>query len=90
MKTSDSIAIVGYGFNSDDGHINGMFRSLIEDENKRITIFHYTEYFSSDSDITLKSHYQERLRLKSSDGLNIVKINSSRENEEGQIWHSCL
>lgn len=90
MKTSDSIAIVGYGFNSDDGHINGMFRSLIEEENKTITIFHYTEYFSSDSDITLKSHYQERLRLKSSDGLNIVKINSSRENEEGQIWHSCL
>lgn len=90
MKNSDSIAIVGYGFNSDDGHINGMFRSLIEEENKAITIFHYTENFSADSEISLKSLYQERLRLKSSNSLNIVKINSSRENEEGQIWHSCL
>ena len=90
LKLSDSIAIVGYGFNSDDGHINGMFRSLIEEDNKLITIFHYTDNFSTDSELTLKNHYQERLRLKTSDNLKIIKINSLRENEEGQIWHSCF
>ena len=34
FKECDSIAIIGYGFNGDDGHINGMFRSLIEEEQK--------------------------------------------------------
>lgn len=41
FKECDSIAIIGYGFNGDDGHINGMFRSLIEEENKDVHIFHY-------------------------------------------------
>lgn len=90
LKHSDVIAIVGYGFNSDDGHINGMFRSLIEDEGKTITIFHYTENFQSESDIKLKSHYQERLRINSSDGLEIIKIDRDRKNESGLIWHACL
>lgn len=90
LKNSDVIAIVGYGFNSDDGHINGMFRSLIEDEGKTITIFHYTENFQSESDIKLKSHYQERLRINSADGLEIIKIDRNRKNEGGLIWHACL
>ncbi len=42
FKECDSIAIIGYGFNGDDGHINGMFRSLIEEEQKNIHIFHYS------------------------------------------------
>ena len=40
MKNSKSvIAIIGYGFNGDDGHINGMFRSLIEEEQKIFIFF---------------------------------------------------
>lgn len=30
----DAIVVVGYGFNIDDSHINGLFRQLIEDESK--------------------------------------------------------
>ena len=41
FKECDSIAIIGYGFNGDDGHINGMFRSLIEEEQK-YSYFHYS------------------------------------------------
>ncbi|MGM9979172.1 MAG: hypothetical protein ACI33J_10270 [Clostridium sp.] len=26
---SDAVCVIGYGFNGDDGHINGMFRSLV-------------------------------------------------------------
>lgn len=90
LKDSDSIATVGYGFNSDDGHINGMFRSLIEDEEKELMIFHYVENFSSDSDLKLQAHYQERLRLKSYDRLRIVKINHERQLVDGRIWYEGL
>ena len=90
LKQSDTVAIIGYGFNADDGHINGMFRSLIEDENKTITIFHYSESFSSDSDIKLQSHYQERLRLNDATRLKIIKINDDRKLESGEIWYSSF
>lgn len=36
---SDVICLIGYGFNGDDGHINGMFRSLVEEEGKPLFIF---------------------------------------------------
>lgn len=90
LKESDAIAIIGYGFNSDDGHINGMFRSLIEDEEKDIIIFHYAESFSSDSELKLQEHYQERLRLKSYERLKILKINHERKLADGGIWHDQL
>ncbi|WP_228415702.1 hypothetical protein [Terrisporobacter hibernicus] len=41
FKESYVICVCGFSFNSDDGHINGMFRELIEDYDKEITILHY-------------------------------------------------
>ncbi|WP_413525166.1 hypothetical protein [Photobacterium phosphoreum] len=32
----DAIVVIGYGFNIDDSHINGLFRQLIEDDNKSL------------------------------------------------------
>lgn len=90
LRDSENIAIVGYGFNSDDGHINGMFRSLIEDEDKVVTIFHYTRDFTSESYLRLKSHYQERLRLSSSENIRILKINDERLTEDGELWYKPL
>ena len=39
----DVIGVIEFGFNSDDGHINGLFRELIEDKQKRVVVFHYGE-----------------------------------------------
>lgn len=36
MAESNGIVVVGYGFNVDDSHINGMFRKLIEDCGKHL------------------------------------------------------
>lgn len=90
LKSSDIVATVGYGFNVDDGHINGMFRSYIEEEQKDLTIFHYTESFRSQSELQLKEHYQEKLRLKNPDRLRIIEIDHNRKVASGSPWFACL
>ena len=47
FKECDSIAIVNYGFNGKDGHINEMFRSLTKENQKDIHIVHYNSYNST-------------------------------------------
>lgn len=38
LADSDEICIIGFGFNQDDEHINGMFRELIDRKEKPVTI----------------------------------------------------
>jgi len=90
LKSSDIVATVGYGFNVDDGHINGMFRSYIEDDEKNLTIFHYTDKFGEQSELQLREHYQEKLRLKNADRLKIVEIDNNRKVASGGEWFTAL
>ena len=71
-KQSDHIVVVGYGFNIDDGHINGLFRTLIEDDNKLITILSY----SKEHDIT---YYQKKLRLTNTENLKVLYVDDDRK-----------
>ncbi|GIM45843.1 hypothetical protein DNHGIG_13920 [Collibacillus ludicampi] len=75
FRESDIICIIGYGFNGDDGHINGLFRSLAV-EGKRLAILHY----GNKNESTLKKEYQAKLRLLSSDNLDVFTINDDRLN----------
>lgn len=87
FKKCDDIVIIGYGFNGDDGHINGMFRSLIEEENKNIHIFHYS---NGNEDIqNLKRSYKNTLRLDSNKNLHIHLIDENRQTN-GEIWYKSL
>ncbi len=91
FRKSDVICVIGYGFNTDDGHINGMFRSLIEDENKQIFIFHYTgEHKGLDTD-ELMIEYRNKLRLELEEGINIIGVDKERKSvPEGLIWYEAL
>ncbi|MWV46405.1 hypothetical protein GRF59_22635 [Paenibacillus sp. HJL G12] len=82
---SDIIAIIGYGFNGDDGHINGLFRSLAE-SGKRLSIFHY----GNESLSVLKSEYQTKLRLSSTDQLDIFTVDGSRHVNGAPWWKALL
>lgn len=71
FRSSDKIVVIGYGFNVDDGHINGIFRTLIEDDQKEIIILSY----SKEHDI---SYYQRKLRLSSLSKLKVLAIDKDR------------
>ena len=69
FKDSDVITIVGFGFQRDDGHVNGMFRQLIEDEGKTVVICDYTRGgFDEDA---RRKFYRKKLRL-GSDPANMI------------------
>lgn len=90
FKEADSICVVGFGFNSDDGYINGMFRELIEDYNKKVIILHYIGSNNVSTKLLLKQ-YQSKLRIDNSNGIKIIKVDSSRHDiETEKIWYSSL
>lgn len=87
FKESDVVCVIGYGFNGDDGHINGMFRSLVETENKRLHIFHFQT--DNRTKHQLLRYYQERLRLNSYSNIKIHLVDENRICD-GVIWYERL
>lgn len=90
FKESDIICISGFGFNADDGHINGMFRELIEDYKKEIVILHYNDGRAY-KEKQVKGYYQERLRLDNSNRINIIPVDRNRKNiNSNNMWYETL
>lgn len=78
FKRADLICIVGYGFNGDDGHINGIFRELAEVEGKHLAIV--------DVERHTPDYYQSRLRLSTSDRVHAVTVDRARQVADGCLW----
>lgn len=90
FKESDIICVCGFAFNCDDGHINGLFRELIEDYNKTICILHYVDgsHFNLR---TVINEYKEKLRLDNASNLRIVAVDRSRnEIGSGEKWFEVV
>ncbi|HCH37863.1 MAG: hypothetical protein CBB62_11065 [Micavibrio sp. TMED2] len=86
FKETDAIIAIGYNFNIDDNHINGLFRQLIEDEGK--TLFWVTP-IDEKSDGHLTKTLEEKMRLPTSvrDQVHIVRVNrESRQTDDGLLW----
>jgi hypothetical protein len=77
----DVIGVVGFGFNSDDGHINGLFRELIEDKNKKVVLFHFPA--------SSPAKYDEKLRIATTDALVVRNISSDRK-VENESWINVI
>lgn len=90
FKESDIICVCGFAFNCDDGHINGLFRELIEDYNKTICILHYVDgsRFNVRKSI---NEYKEKLRLDNTSNLRIIAVDKNRnEIGSGEKWFEVL
>lgn len=83
-KASDAIVVVGFAFNGDDGHINGLFRELLDEHGKKIIVICVK---GDKTDDELKKDYRRRLRAKTSEGLCIVQVDpDSRCATAGSLW----
>ncbi|WP_238389597.1 SIR2 family protein [Virgibacillus sp. MSP4-1] len=87
FNSSDIVCVIGYSFNGDDGHINGMFRSLVEEQEKMLIIFHFKN--DNRNETQLRRHYQERLRLNSSSKIKVYLVDENRMVED-TIWYRVL
>ncbi|MDM1708101.1 hypothetical protein [Thiopseudomonas alkaliphila] len=82
---SDAIVVVGFGFNKDDSHINGLFRELIESHGKRLFVV------SRDVDGTADQQQRElrkRLRIANSysRAVTVIPVNPNSRTIGGALW----
>ncbi|MCE5322428.1 hypothetical protein LLG46_03815 [bacterium] len=84
---SDAVVVVGFGFNGDDGHVNGLFRNLIDECNKDIYICHYQ---SNGSDSAAARNYERKLRITNRDRLHIIGVNDERKTLNGDFWYESI
>ncbi|MBY7959244.1 SIR2 family protein [Vibrio fluvialis] len=82
---SDAIVVVGFGFNKDDSHINGLFRELIENHNKKLFVV------SRNVDGTAEQQQRElrkRLRIANSfsRSITVVPVDSNNRMIGNDLW----
>lgn len=86
FREADLICVVGYAFNGDDGHINGLLRALVEEDKKPLVILHY----GMDAEQEARSAYQRRLRLSSLDRLTVLPVDDKRQSRGGAMWYEAV
>ncbi len=78
FQLSDKIVIVGFGFNKDDEHINGILRALIDDEDKHIYVIEFNKENTSDK-------IANKLKTNKTGNVHVFHIDEHR-NIDGLIW----
>lgn len=89
-KSSDAIVAIGYNFNIDDNHINGLFRQLIEDEGRT---FFWVLPKGGDTDTRLKQMLEEKMRLPTSarERVHIVRVDrDTRKVAADKSWLDAI
>lgn len=71
-RSSDAIVIVGFGFGADDEHINGIVRTLIDSDNKKIII---VTLDNGQNEEDLIKEYQHKLKI-STNNIKLVLVDS--------------
>ena len=82
FKDSDKICIVGFGFNQDDEHINGILRTLIDIDNKKVIVIDLNNGTNTEN---FKENIANKLKVFNEDNLEIVLVDYQRT-VEGVNW----
>lgn len=75
-KETDYIVIVGFGFNKDDEHINGIIRTLVNDDDKNVIIVGRN---------ASKEQIIERLIIEKTENTTVCNVDGQR-NIENKLW----
>lgn len=86
FKKSDAIVSIGFGFNQDDGHINGLFRELIEVHNKKLIVIDV----SKDESKTQRE-IKDKLRVETNGGnIMVVSIDKDTRKSNDKFWYELV
>lgn len=85
----DAIIVIGFGFQSDDGHINGMFRQLIQEKKKNVYICKHSP--KGYHETSARAEYRKKLRLEHDPpNLQFIPVDDDRKTEDGLMWYEAL
>lgn len=87
LKDSEFICSVGFGFNADDEHINGIIRTLIDRENKELYVI---DIHGEESEYDRRKKFAQKLKVRNSDHINIVTVNSENRKINDKLWIAYL
>jgi len=86
FKDSDKICIIGFGFNPDDEHINGILRTLIDIDNKKVVVVD----INNGTDIgDFKESIANKLKIFNEDNLEVILVDYDRS-VKGTNWIDIL
>lgn len=87
-KNSDRVIIVGFGFGTDDEHINGILRTLIDVDNKSIVVVTLDRHQSDDA---IAKDIARKLKVTNVSNISIIQVNESGINiQSKRIWTDSL
>lgn len=82
---SDAIVAVGFGFHKDDGHINGLFRELLEENGRRLFVISMVSEGGAEEQ---KRRLRNKLRIShtASQLLTVIPVDPQDRQVNGQLW----
>jgi len=82
---SDAIVAIGFGFNKDDSHINGLFRELLEVNGRRLFVISVASEGSAEEQ---KRKLRNKLRIShaASQLLTVIPVDPQNRQVDGQLW----
>ena len=87
-KNSDRVIIVGFGFGTDDEHINGILRTLIDVDNKEITVVTLDKHQSDD---VIAKDIARKLKVTNVSNISIIQVDVNGINiQDKKIWTDAL
>lgn len=87
-KNSDRVIIVGFGFGTDDEHINGILRTLIDVDNKSIVVVTLDKHQSDDA---IAKDIARKLKVTNVSNISIIQVNENGINiQSKRIWTDSL
>lgn len=85
LQESDFIVIIGFGFNADDEHINGIFRQLIDKHSKTVYI---VDLDSNNDILSKKERIQKKLKIEDYSNINFITVDKiTRKTANGKFWY---
>lgn len=83
FKESDAIVVIGYNFNSDDSHINGLFRELIETNGKKLF---WVTLKKNTPDSKRELLTSLRLGLEFKDNVELISVDPLTRKVGDKLW----
>lgn len=88
LKDSNIICSIGFGFNQDDEHINGIIRTLIERDNKKLVVVGTN---SSKRLTDKRTELCGKLKISKQENLDFITVDKyTRKTKDGSMWYDDL
>ena len=80
-KNSDKVVVVGFGFGSDDEHINGILRTLIDADNKKIIV---VTLDTQQPDETIVRDIVRKLKVSKASNISVLQVDKDGNSVQDQ------